>query len=221
MEEQTGLAVSVLAVFADPAHSQVTASLIADDEDVTLVGRATDTDEAIAQARELLPDVVLLELPNPAVDPRQLLTRLRQELPVVRILPVADRLDADTYDLLLLGATGGVDRSEHPKAITSLLVGAARREAALPHAWAQQAMEDVASVNSRDPFADVLRLTETERELLERLAGGASVDEVADEYKVTYRLVALHIGYIVAKLQRHAHLVDTSAQESSGTTSTF
>lgn len=198
--------VTVLAVFADQQRAALTAPLIEGDDELELVGRASGTEELLALAEQHLPDVVLLDLANPAVDAERVVTHLRRELPVVRVLPVADRLDGDTYGLLRAGAAGGLDRSQHAASIASVLVGAARREVLLPRGWAERALQDVAAASTRDPFADVLRLTETEHEVVERLAAGETVAAIADDYGVTQRLVALHVGYAVTKLQRHAGL---------------
>jgi DNA-binding NarL/FixJ family response regulator len=203
--------VAVVVAFADAGRAALTATLIEDCDDLELVGRASSGVEVLELAEDLVPDVVLLEVGNPQVDVLELVRTLRHELPVVRVLPAAERLDASTYHLLLEGAAGGLSHAEHTSPITSVLVGVARREMLLPQAWAELAMGDVASANRSDPFADVLRLTETEREVLERLTEGASVDELAGEYKVTPRLVMLHIGYIVSKLQRHASFVHVGA----------
>lgn len=204
MEELVDETVTVVAAFADSSRSTITEALLSEHEDIRVVGRAVTTDEVLSLAHDQIPDVVYLELGNPEVDALRVISEVHSELPVVRVLLVADHLAEDTYELLLAGAAGGLDRGEDQTAAPSVVRGVARREAVIPSSWAQRGMTDVASASHRDPFAEVLRLTDTEREVLERLARKESVDDLAAEYGVTRRLVTLHIGYIVAKLQRHA-----------------
>lgn len=204
MEDLVDETVTVVAVFADRSRSTITEALLSENEDLRLIGRAGTTEEILSLAHDQIPDVIYLELGNPEVDALRVIAEVHSELPVVRVLVVADHLPEDTYELLLAGAAGGLDREEDPTAVSSVVRGVARREAVVPSSWAHRGMTDVASVSHRDPFAEVLRLTDTEREVLERLARKESVDDLAGEYGVTRRLVTLHIGYIVTKLQRHA-----------------
>ncbi len=204
--------ITVVAAFADAQRAAMTAALI--EGDLELVGRASSTGALLDLTRSELPDVVLLELDG-EVDAREAIGTLRAELPVVRVLVVADHLDASSYPLLLAGAAGGLDRSEHTATISSVLTGTARREVVLPSAWAEQMLSDVVAASSDDPFADVLKLTETERDVIERMAQGRTIADIATEFAVTNRLVALHVGYAVAKLQRHAGYVLADASTTS------
>jgi DNA-binding NarL/FixJ family response regulator len=200
--------VSVVAALADSPRAALTATLLSGAGGLDLLERVTSTEGLLEVALQVLPDVVLIELGNPSVDPVEVVRTLRREAPVVRVLPFAERIEADTFELLIEGTAGALAMSEHRAPVSTVVEGVARREMLLPRAWAELVMQAVASANRADPFVNVLRLTDTEREVLERLCEGALVEALADEYKVTQRLVALHIGYIVSKVQCHASLVD-------------
>ena len=75
--------------------------------DVEIVGKTTAGDEAIAEARRLRPLVVILDVPKPNHAPLQLLSRLKAELPELKVVIVTyDQDEASILRLLQMGAQG-------------------------------------------------------------------------------------------------------------------
>jgi len=63
--------------------------LLSDESDWTVCGEAKDGPEAIQKARELLPDVILLDISMPGISGLDVARRLRQELPTVKLLVIS------------------------------------------------------------------------------------------------------------------------------------
>lgn len=100
-----------LVVDDDDALRTLVRLTVSDEKDFEVVGEATNGQEAVAQARLLRPDLVLLDLKMPVMDGFQALPLIRQAAPGARVvcLSMLQRLDAEPK-VLALGATGFIDK---------------------------------------------------------------------------------------------------------------
>jgi DNA-binding NarL/FixJ family response regulator len=180
--------------------------------DVEVVGEATDGDEAVALAAELLPDVVLMDVRMPGTDGIEATRRIAAAgLPCRVLVLTTFDLDQHVYDALTAGAAGFLLKD----ATAEELVGAVERTAAGESPLAPQVLRRmVDSFLERQPTArpdpdELAVLSPREREVLGLVAGGLTNDEIAARLVVSLATVKTHVRSILAKLgaRDRVHLV--------------
>ncbi len=176
--------------------------LILDSEqDIEVVGEATNGRQAVANARELEPDVVLLDIRMPEVDgleaARQILAL--PSAPRVVMLTTFD-LDEYVYEALRAGATGFLLKDAPAQQLVAAIRAAASGDALLAPSVTRRLITEFAH---REPRADpsvVKALTGREREVLLLLARGLSNAEIGNELYIGEGTVKTHVARLLAKL---------------------
>ncbi len=160
---------------------------------VEVVGTSSNIVEAMELVIDLVPDVLAIHAGDEIVDAVQ---RVVWEAPSVAILVLEPR--PEDFPALQLGALGGLPPGS--RELAKAVVGAARGESVLPPEWALGLLEAVQDLGEQTRRR--VLLSETEREVLVRIADGESPVSIAHDHEVTERLVNLHIAYAVVKYQR-------------------
>lgn len=174
-------------------------------EGVEVIGIAETGDAALERVVAELPDVLLLDAAIGGVDVTTLCRRIRECAPATRVLVMTGTDDEIAYAAVVSGAAGIVDSATAPETAGRAVRSVARGESLLlPHA-ARRLMHDIDTwaQKSADPLHPPPTLTATEREVLTRLAEGLVSVRIAEMHAVTARLVNVHAGYAVTKLQRY------------------
>src|ERR671936_3076706 len=109
-----------------------------------VVGQASDGEEAVASARRLQPQLVLLDLSMPGADGLTALPQLREAAPEAEIVVLTASGDDDNLLAAISGgAAGYLLKSEPPERIVDFLRGVANGEAALSGSVARRLLENV------------------------------------------------------------------------------
>ena len=179
------------------------ADLLTADRDFELVGEASDGARAVEMARELMPDVILMDISMPGMDGLEATRRIKAEIPYVRIvvLTVSDS-DRSLFDAIKSGAQGYLLKNVQPHALLSTLSGVVRGEASIPGAMAARLLEDLArdSRPATPPVTPSPRLTQREQEVLSLVAQGKSNKEIAVALDIAENTVKNHLKNILEKL---------------------
>jgi DNA-binding NarL/FixJ family response regulator len=171
--------------------------------DVEVVGAASDGDEAIALARDLHPDVVLMDLRMPGCDGVEATRILRERQPgtkVVVLTTYAD--DRSVLDALRAGARGYLTKDVGGTEIRQALQQVLDDQAVIDPAVQRHLVEAIASAPAEDPPPPLPPdgLTPREAEVLRLIATGLSNSEIAEHLVISEGTVKSHINRLLMKI---------------------
>jgi DNA-binding NarL/FixJ family response regulator len=180
------------------------------DPDIQVVGEASDGREALEMARELVPDVVLMDLLMPVMDGIAATEEIRRALPEVEVIALTSVLeDASVTDAIRAGAIGYLLKDTNVEELHRAVRGAAEGRVQLAPEAAARLMREVRAPESPEA------LTARETEVLELLARGHANKQIASELYVSEKTVKAHVSAILKKLgvqsrtQAALHAVET------------
>ena len=207
-----GGVISVLLVDDQPLLRRGFRMILEAEDGVTVAGEAGDGAEAVALARSLRPDVVLMDIRMPGTDGIEATRRITEAEPSVRVL-VLTTFDLDEYAFgaLQAGASGFLLKDVRPHELVTAVRTVASGDAVVSPRVTRRLLEEYAAqlpVNaggagvgpSPDRYPQLATLTEREREVLEVVAQGLSNTEIASSLFVSETTVKSHVGRILAKL---------------------
>ncbi len=166
-----------------------------------VVGEASNGAEALARARNLQPDILVMDLSMPEVDGATATERIRRECPQVRVIALTAHDDrAHLTRLLQAGAAGYVLKrgaaDELVRAIRSVAAGATYVDPTL----AGSLLRTVAHPFGADGRAATDPLSDREEEVLRRIAWGESNKEIARSLGISTKTVETYKARIHDKL---------------------
>jgi DNA-binding NarL/FixJ family response regulator len=174
------------------------------EQETTVVGEASDGEEALTEARRLRPDVVLMDIRMPVLDGIEATRRIVNAQPGTRVLILTTfGLDTYVYDALRAGASGFMLKDAPPEEIAAAVCIVARGEALLAPAVTRTVIEEFVRqqpIAASVPPPAVAELTPREQEVFDLLARGLSNPEICGQLVISEATAKTHVARILQKL---------------------
>ncbi len=167
------------------------------DPDLEIIGEAADGAEAVKMARELSPDVVLMDMLMPVMDGIAATLAIRKEMPDTEVIALTSVLeDGAVIGAVKAGAIGYLLKDTQADELRVAIKAAAAGQVQLSPAAAARLMREV---RTPEP-ASAQPLTERETDVLKLLAQGKANKEIAFELIIGEKTVKTHVSNILLKL---------------------
>lgn len=165
------------------------------DEELEVVGEAQNGAEALELARQLKPDVVLMDLLMPVMDGITAIGAIRRELPEVEVIALTSVLeDASVVGAVKAGAIGYLLKDTQADELRRAIKAAAEGQVQLAPQAAARLLREVRTPESPEA------LTDRETDVLRLLAMGRANKEIARELDIGEKTVKTHVSNILGKL---------------------
>ncbi len=172
-----------------------------------VVGEASDGREAVEHARELRPDVVIMDITMPGLTGMEAAKRILIEFPDTKLLFFTmHNSEQMVHEALGAGAHGYVLKSDAGADLVSAIQGLTRQKIFISPRLAPLISNEYLKAHPRPNVAKIPSevLTRREREVLQLLAEGKSSKEVAVALDITLKTVETHRANLMAKLDLHS-----------------
>jgi DNA-binding NarL/FixJ family response regulator len=178
-------------------------------DDIEVVGEAANGLEAVAAARALSPDVVLMDIGLPGLDGIQATRLITEEFPSTRVVMLTMSEDEnDLFEAIRSGAAGYVLKNIPSRRLHDELRGLLRGEAPLSGTIAAKILKEFKALQShleptalsQPPTSNPDALTERERQVLRLLANGSSNAEIGKQLCLSENTVKKYLHNLLQKL---------------------
>jgi DNA-binding NarL/FixJ family response regulator len=176
-------------------------NIIEREEDFEVVGEAEDGTEALAKARELKPDLILMDISMPHCNGLEAVRVIKRELPDVKIimLTVHDE-EKSLFEAIKRGSEGFLNKKVRAKALLDSLRDVMRGEAVISGHMAEKILKEFARLAEIEAGRIAGQLTPRETEVLQKISKGLSNKEIGHSLCISENTVKTHVTNILRKL---------------------
>jgi DNA-binding NarL/FixJ family response regulator len=200
------LPICVLLADAHQLLARSLALILSAEPAIEVLGTAATADETLSAIRVTEPDVVLVSYFLLHAENGRLATALQSEAPGVKVLVLIAAPDSLTVSQCIeANAVGCISRDQPPEVVVDVIRRAYGGEMVFP----SRALVEIlagARTTQRDQEPVLPPIRRREREVLQALASGASVEETADRLSISAHTVRTHLKNAMAKLAAHSRL---------------
>ncbi len=181
--------------------------ILANEESLEVVGEAADGLEAIEKAKELTPDVILMDLNMPRCNGLDAIQALQVKMPEVNILVLTiSEMESDLFAAIKFGAKSYLTKNVEPGELVNAILHTARGVAIVSPLMATKLLTEFQSKHLTDELMTKsvdeagTGLTSREVEVLQQVAQGASNKNIGDSLFISENTVRVHLCHIMDKL---------------------
>jgi DNA-binding NarL/FixJ family response regulator len=183
-------------------------SLLAQQPDITVVGEASDGNEAVELARQLRPDLVIMDVVMPGIDGVVATRQIRVECPETRVIALSMHADRRfVSEMVRAGALGYLVKDsafeELNQAVRSVMANRPYLSAVITGTLVEDFVRQTSALD-RPPVSPLHMLTGREQEVLRLLADGKRVKEIGHLLSISVKTVESHRQNIMDKLEIHS-----------------
>lgn len=206
-EVRPGEAISILLVDDHQLVREGFASLLQTQPDLQVVGEASGGREALAKARDLLPDVILMDIQMPGGDGITATRLIKSEMPSTKVLMLTvSEGNQDLFQAISNGAQGYMRKNVAAEELFNAIREVYRGYAPISSRVAGQILSEAEAQALKDADGDRLglaALTAREREVLREVGQGLTNREIARKLFIAENTVKIHLRNILEKLHLH------------------
>ena len=167
---------------------------------VVVVGEASSGEEAVERARELEPDVVFMDVRMPGMDGIEATRRIRQAAPTTKIILITiDESRGAISEAIQAGVSGYLLKDASPDTLVDAAKNAVEGNAVI-HPQLTKTFIEEARMGESEGAPRTAPLSKREREILQKVADGATTRQVATELGISPHTVKTHLERIFEKL---------------------
>ena len=183
-----------------------------EEQDIDLVGQASDGTEAVARAGESLPDVVLMDIRMPKTSGIEAARSMKEAAPSAKIvmLTISDE-EEDLFEAIRAGASGYLLKDIPLDEVAGAVRAVHGGQSLINPSMAGKLLTEFATLARRDQEerpqqVPAPKLTEREMEVLKLVARGMNNRDIAKELFISENTVKNHVRNILEKLQIHSRM---------------
>jgi len=180
-------------------------TLVSSEDDLSVAGEAADGLDAVATAKRLRPDIVLMDVRMPGIDGIEATRRIvaDPDLADTRVIVLTTfELDEYVFDALRHGASGFLIKDTKPSELLRAIRLVAAGDALLSPSVTQRVVREFANRPARrlKPNPQIDSLTDREREIVALVGDGLNNDEIAERILISPATARTHVSRAMVKL---------------------
>lgn len=181
-------------------------SLLDDEPRIDVVGEAENGREAVTQAEELLPDIVVMDHTMPQLNGLEATRQIRKLHPQIKVLILTMHTNEEyVFQFMQAGASGYLVKQSAPTTLLSAIDAIYQGESFLSPTIAKSVIDEYVRTGemSGRSTTSPSTLTDREREVLQLIAEGFSGEEIGQKLHISTKTVGVHRLNLMQKLDLH------------------